>query len=381
MRSHLSGCLLIALLFALPGCSKDADNSTLPTNPDDRGTAVGANHVFAANGGLAWSAVTGEVIGKSSSTPAAGIGLIAMHVPDGATRTLDPTPPVLITLAQDGSRVYYVADLPPADGDSVTLRRRTLSGGAVPEQLVPAGPEGTLMSYAVSADQNWVAWSVSGSDPFDPPTLRVREISTGAITDVGLGSPVALSPGGENLIFQPNPGSLALKLWVRSNGNVSNYGPITPIGAGPAAWRWDANALKVAYIVPPRDVFVARPELGGIPQLIYRAPDSLDVAQPVWSPDGQRLAVFGSRPAANGNYINHPLFVADLGAVAGTQVATGTTAPGGVAISGNGLQVVELYGEQLYVADVHGLALATRASTGSATRSGLARRGSVSTGK
>ena len=377
MRSHLPTCLLLALLFTLPGCSNDADNTMLPADPDDRGTAVGANHVFAANGGLAWSGVTGEAIGKSSSTPAAGTGLIAMHVPDGATRVLDPTPPVLITLSHDGSRVYYVADLPPADGDSVTLRRITLSGGGAPEQVVPAGPEGSLMSYAVSADQNWVAWSVSGSDPFDPPTLRLRQLSTGAITDVGLGSPVVLSPGGDFLIFQPNPGSLALKLWVRANGNVSDYGPVTPIGAGPAAWSWDGpnpQDQKVAYIVPPRDLFVARPQVGGIPQLIDRAPDSLDVAPPVWSLDGQRIAVFGSRPAANGNYINHPLFVADLGVVHGTQVATGTTAPGGVAISASGLQVVELYGEQLYVADVHGLAPVVGAAA--PARAGPARRSS-----
>jgi hypothetical protein len=323
--------------------------------------------VFAANGGLVWSGVTGEVIGASSATPAAGTGLIAMHVPDGATRVLDPTPPVLISLAQDGSRVYYIADLSPADGDSVTLRRVALTGGSTPQRLA-ASPEGSLMSYAVSADQNWVAWSVTGDDPFAPGTLRLLEVATGAITDVGLGSPVALSPGGEYMIFQPDPGSLALSLWVRSSGSSTPYDPVTPIGAGPTSWRWDSNALKVAYIVPPRDLFVARPELGGIPQLVYRAPDSLDVAPPVWSPDGQRLAVFGSRPAANGNYVNHPLFVADLGAATGTQVANGTTAPGGVAISANGLQVVELYGEQLYVADVHGLGLiaTSRARTGPA---------------
>jgi hypothetical protein len=191
---------------------------------------------------------------------------------------------------------------------------------------------------------------------------------------VGLGAPVVLSPGGEYLLFQPDPGSQALKLWVRASGIATDYGPVTPIGAGPTAWRWDANTLKAAYIVPPRDLFVARPELGGIPVLVYRAPDSLDVVPPVWSPEGQRLAMFGSRPAANGNYVNHPLFVADLGAATGTQVATGTTSPGGVAISANGIQVVEMYGEQLYVADVNGLGLVARAPA--AARAAPARRSS-----
>ncbi len=370
MRSHLPACLLLLLLFAVSGCSEDADNSTLPTDPDDRGTAVGANHVFSAQGGLAWSGVTGEAIGASSATPAAGTGLIAMHVPDGATRVLDPTPPVLITLGASGSHVYYVADLPPAQGDSVTLRRVALTGGGSPQRLA-AGPEGSLMSYAVSEDQNWIAWSVTGDDPFAPGTLKLLEISTGAITDVGLGSPVALSPGGEQMLFQPDPGSQALKVWIRSNGNVADFATGVPIGAGPPSYRWDSQTLKVAYLIPPRDIFVARPELGGIPQLIYRAPDSLDVAPPAWSPDGQRLAQFGSRPAANGNYINHPLFVADLGVVTGTQVATGTTTPGGVAISANGLQVVEMYGEQVYVADVHGLGSVARSS---ASRARLAPR-------
>lgn len=363
MRSSIPACLLLALLFALPGCSEDADNSTLPPPVDERGTAVGLNHVFGANGGLVWSGVTNEAIGASSATHVAGTGLIAMHVSDGATRVLDSTPPVLITLGASGSHVYYVADLPPADGDSVTLRRIALTGGGTPQRLA-ASPEGSLMSYAVSEDQNWIAWSVTGDDPFAPGTLKLLQVSTGAITDVGLGSPVALSPGGEQMIFQPDPGSQALKLWVRATGIASDYGPVTPIGGGPPSWRWDSQTLKVAYIVPPRDLFVARPELGGIPLLVYRAPDSLDVAPPVWSPDGQRLAVFGSRPAANGNYINHPLFVADLAGVTGTQVANGTTVPGGVAISANGLQVVELYGEQLYVADVHGLGLVATSRTG-----------------
>jgi hypothetical protein len=346
---------LLLLLLVLPGCSKEADNSVSPPPTDARGTAVGANHVFAANGGLEWSGVTNETVGASSATPAAGTGLLAMHIPDGAIRVIDPVPPKLITLAQDGSRAYYMADLPPADGDSVVLRRVALSGGGAPQRLA-AEPEGSFISYAVSADQNWVAWAGAGDDPFAADTLWLLEVATGARTKVGLGVPVVLSPGGEYLLYHPDPGSQALKLWVRASGISSDYGPVIPIGAGPPAWRWDAGALKVAYIVPPRDLFLARPELGGIPVLVYRAPDSLNVIPPVWSPDGQRLAVWGSRPAANGNYVNHLLYVADITALTGVQVATGTEPPGGVAISANGLQVVELYGENLYVADVHGLA-------------------------
>ena len=95
-----------------------------------------------------------------------------------------------------------------------------------------------------------------------------------------------------------------------------------------------------------------------MPVMVYRAPDDLDVIAPAWSPDGQRLAVWGSRLAANGNYTNHILFVADITSNTGVEVAYGSQLPGGVALSGGGLKAAALFGEQVFVSDVNGLTLA-----------------------
>jgi len=110
-------------------------------------------------------------------------------------------------------------------------------------------------------------------------------------------------------------------------------------------------------------------QVSGLPVLVYRATDDLDVIAPAWSPDGQRLAVWGSRPAANGIYTNHILFVADITSNNGVEVAYGSQQPGGVALSGGGLKAAALFGEQLFLSDVHGLSLAAsqRASTGHVT--------------
>jgi hypothetical protein len=282
-----------------------------------------------------------------------------MSTTSGATRVLDPNEPVLVTVSNNGHRAFYVVDLPPAQGDSVVLRRVLVHGSGAPARIATC-PQGCVMSYAVSADQNWVAWAAGAGDPGTPDTLRLIDIATGAITVVGLGAPVALSPDGEYLLYQPNPSSHALRQWVRANGNDAPYDNPVPVGAGPGAWRWDSNApggLKVAYIISPRDLIVARTELGGVPAMVYRAPDELDVIAPAWSPDGQRVAVWGSRLAANGNYTNHILFVADITANSGVEVAYGSQVPGGVALSGGGLKAAALFGEQVFVSNVNGLSL------------------------
>jgi len=364
MRSFIPALLILVLA----GCSNDSDDPVAPPTTDARGVQVGADHAFAANSSLAWSDMTAEVIGPASATPAAGNGLLAMSTSSGATRVLDGHEPVSVTVSNDGHRAYYIVDLPPAEGDSVTLRTVVIHGSGSPTRIA-ACPEGSVMSYAVSGDQNWVAWAAGPGDPGTADTLRLTHIPTGAITVLGVGSPVVLSPGGEYLLYRPNPSSQALRLWVRANGNDDVYDPGIPVGAGPTAWRWDTTApggLKAAYLIPPRDLFLARPELGGIPVLVYRAPDELDVIAPAWSPDGQRLAVWGSRLAANGNYTNHILFVADITSNTGIEVAYGSQLPGGVALSGGGLKAAALFGEQLFVSDVHGLSLVAsqRASTG-----------------
>jgi hypothetical protein len=365
MRSFIPALLILLLA----GCSNDSEDPLTPPVTDARGVKVGADHTFAAYSSLGWSDMTAEVVGPASATPAAGNGLLAMSTTSGATRVLDGNEPVAVTVSNDGHRAFYIVDLPPAEGDSVTLRTVAIHGSGLPARIA-ACPEGCVMSYAVSADQNWVAWAAGAGDPGTPDTLRVMHIPTGAITVVGLGVPVVLSPGGDYLLFQPNPGSPAMRLWVRATGIDGEYDQVVPIGAGPAAWRWDTNApggLKVAYIIPPRDLFVAR-DIPGLPVLVYRAPDELDVIAPAWSPDGQRLAVWGSRLAANGNYTNHILFVADITSNTGVEVAYGSQLPGGVALSGGGLKAAALFGEQVFVSDVNGLALvaAKRATTGHA---------------
>jgi hypothetical protein len=364
MRSFIPAFLILLLA----GCSNDSDDPVAPPTTDARGVKIGADHTFAANSSLAWSDMTAEVIGPASATPAAGNGLLAMSTTSGATRLLDGHEPVSVTVSNDGHRAFYIVDLPPAEGDSVTLRTAVIHGSGSPTRIA-ACPEGSVMSYAVSADQNWVAWAAGPGDPGTADTLRLTYIPTGAITVVGVGSPVVVSPGGDYLLYRPNPGSQAMHLWVRANGNDAEYTQVVvPIGAGPAAWRWDSNTpggLKVAYIVSPTDLFVAR-DIPGLPVMVYRASDELDVIAPAWSPDGQRLAVWGWRLAANGNYTNHILFVADITSNTGVQVAYGSQVPGGVALSGGGLKAAALFGEQLFVSDVHGLSLAAsqRSSAG-----------------
>ena len=366
MRSFIPALLILLLA----GCSSDSDDPVSPPVTDARGVKVGVDHVFAANSSLAWSDMTAEVVGPASATAAAGNGLLAMSTTSGATRVLDGNEPVSVTVSNDGHRAFYIVDLPPAEGDSLTLRSVVIHGSGVPTRIT-ACPEGSVMSYAVSADQNWVAWAAGPGDPGTADTLRLIDVATGAITLVGVGSPIVLSPGGEYLLYQPTPGSPAMRLGVRANGNDSDYDNPVPIGAGAAAWRWDTNApggLKAAYIIAPRDLFLAR-DIPGLPVLVYHAPDDLDVIAPAWSPDGQRLAVWGSRPAANGNYTNHILFVADITSNNGVEVAYGSQLPGGVALSGGGLKAAALFGEQLFLSDVHGLSLVAsqRASTGYVT--------------
>ena len=220
MRSFLPALLILVLA----GCSNDSNDPVAPPTTDARGVKVGADHAFAANASLAWSDMTGEVVGPASATPAAGNGLLAMSTTSGAVRVLDGNEPVSVTVSNDGHRAFYIVDLPPAEDDSVTLRSVVIHGSGVPARIA-ACPQGCVMSFAVSADQNWVAWAAGAGDPGTADTLRLTHVPTGAVTVVGVGAPVVLSPGGESLLYRPNPGSPAMRLWVRASGNDAEFDP------------------------------------------------------------------------------------------------------------------------------------------------------------
>jgi hypothetical protein len=300
--------------------------------------------VFAHASPLVWSAVTNEVVGFSSPTPAAGTGLLAMRIGDGVVRVLDPVTPQLLALSPDGALVYYVVDLPPASGDAVVLRRRPIGGGA-PDSLGGA-PDGTPITFVLSLDGDWLAWGRAGADPFDPGPLVLRQLSTGDTLDVGVGTPVAIAPDGSALIFRPNPGSPALKLWIRATRTESDFNLGFPVGAGPPAWRWDATGLRMLF-VDANTVRHFNHDLGTT-VTVFTSPWNLDVRPPFWSPDGLSAAAWGNKPAASGNYTDHILDVVNLGAKVGVPVATGIEDPGAVTFSQDGAHVAQLFGERLY---------------------------------
>jgi hypothetical protein len=357
--------LALACAVALASCSTTSDNSVGPPPFNPRGTAVGPDHVFNAASPLAWG-TSNEVVGFSSATPAAGSGLLAIGMGSGVVRVLDPATPLAMAMSDDGAEVVYVADLPPADGDSTVLRRLALAGGAATR--VAACADGCFITFALSHDGNWVAWSGTGSDPLEPDTLRLVELATGDITTVGLGAPVALAPDGSQMLYRPDPGSPALHMWTRAGGTDDSFDPGFPTGAGPAAWRWDAQGLRALYIEAPRKLHLTNPGLGT--DTFTLLPDDLDIRPPIWSPDGSHAAVWGSRLAPSQNYTEHNLYVVNLSSHAVTDVASGSEAPGAVAFTVSATRVAYLYGERLYTNPVS--ATAATLAPGTAVQRGTA---------
>jgi hypothetical protein len=341
---------LLSLLLLAASCSSDggAKNPVIPPASNTRGTAVGPDHVFAHASPLVWSAVTNEVIGFSSPTPAAGTGLLAMRGSDGVVRVLDAATPLALALSSDGARVYYVADLAPASGDSMVLRRRALQGGAA--ELLGSAPDGTPISFVLSLDGDWLAWGRGGADPFDPGPLTLRRLSTGDTIEVGVGAPVAIAPDGSQLVYRPDPGSPALRLWSRATRTETSFDSELPIGAGPPAWRWDITGLRALYISGARSVVHFNHDLG-TSVTVFNSPWDLDVQPPFWAPDGQHAAVWGRKPAASGNYTDRVLDVVDLGVPIGFPVASGSEDPGAVTFSADASLTAHLYGERLYQAN------------------------------
>jgi len=337
--------LLPLLLLAASCSSKSADNPVSPPVNDAHGTAVGPDHLFAHASQLVWSAVTDEVIGFSSPTPAAGTGLIAVRVGDGSTRVLDPATPLQLALSPDGAAVYYVVDLPPADGDSVVLRRRPISGGA-PEPL-GAAADGTPITFVLSLDGDWLAWARAGANPLDPGPLVLHHLSTGDTLEVGVGSPEAIAPDGSQVIYRSGS---ALRLWVRATRSESDVVLGIPAGTGPPAWRWDANGLRALLVDVNRQVKLFNYPLGTI-TTVYTSPLDLDGSPAIWSPDGLAGAVWASKPAASGTYTSHVLEVFDIGAKVGVPVASGVEEHGAATFSSDDSRIAQLFGERLYVAN------------------------------
>jgi len=341
---------LLPLLLLAASCSSKDENSNpiAPPASDTRGTAVGPNHVFAHASPLAWSPVTNELLGFSSPTPVAGTGLLALRVSDGIARVLDPATPQALALSPDGATVYYVADLPPGSGDAVVLRRRAVAGGA-PDSLGGA-PDGTRVSFVLSNDGNWLAWGRAGADPLDPGPLVLRQLWTGDTLDVGFGSPVALSPNGSLLIYRPDPGSPALRLWNRATRQETPFDTQLPVGSGPAAWRWDATGLRALYLNGPRAVRHFNYDLGTT-VTVFSSPWDLDALAPFWAPNGLKAAVWAHKPAASGNFTDHVLNVIDLAAKVGMPVASGTEDPGMATFSADGAHTAQMYAERLYASN------------------------------
>jgi len=357
--------LLPLLLFAA-SCSKDADNPVVPPVNDARGTAVGPDHVFSHASPLVWSQATNEVIGFSSSTPAAGTGLLALSVGDGVVRVLDPATPQALALSPDGAAVYYAVDLPPASGDTVVLLRRPLAGGA--PELLGSAPDGTPISFVLSLDGDWLAWGRAGSDPLEPGTLTLRHLTTGDTIEVGAGSPVAMASDGSQIVYRPDPTSPALRKWTRATRQDADFDPAFPIGSGPPTWRWsgsDPSTLNdrgsPAHMVALRQFLPS----GDTDFPSFSSADEIVVGPPFWSPDGSRGAAWTRRPSASGNYSTYMLNVFDLPVGVGVVVASGIDEPGGATFSSDASRIAQLFGERLFVsnaATTPGVAVAARGS-------------------
>ncbi len=269
-----------------------------------------------------------------------------------AGRVLDPATPLQLALSPDGATVYSVVDLPPANGDSVVLRRRPVSGGA-PEQL-GAAPDGTPITFVLSLDGDWLAWARAGADPMDPGPLVLRHLSTGDTLEVGIGTPEAIAPDGSQVLYRPDPASSALRWWDRAARTDSPFNPFFSTPAGPAAWRWsgsDPSALWDHGSPAVSVVWTQFHNLGsGTTYLsVFQSADTIDVRPPFWSPDGSRAAVWTRRTSRFAT--EHLLYVFDVFGALRAVVATGTDEPGAATFSSDASRIAQIFGERLFVSN------------------------------
>ncbi len=169
-----------------------------------------------------------------------------------------------------------LAAVPPAaGGDPATVR--LLYGS-------PGGPQ--LLAVWPAADGRYLA-----VEPAGPRLLRLVDLASGSVTAIpGSAAAVAAawSPDGAQLAFIARG---ALRVYTAATGGSVTLARASGL-EGPISWRPDGGLLAAGLALPgsPSRIVLLSPALRALSFLPPGGDPSASQTDPVWSPDGTRLA-------------------------------------------------------------------------------------------
>jgi hypothetical protein len=238
-------------------------------------------------GYLLWSSQTNELIVPRSLLTAHHGELLAIHATSGAIRTLDSTGSIPLSLAPDGSAVYYAAI--SSDFATYFARRVALAAGSSPRTLrscaafclhfIEPAPDGDRVAIGTTDD-----------------SLLIYQLSNGLSAPITEGFPRAFSPDGSRLLvsdfFAPLSDSRIVTL---ANGASQPAGLGLPDTVAGYKVRWSDTGLEILYISSDRRHLYRRDATAGTTTLIWTSADTLFGAPFAWSSSGARAALWSSR--------------------------------------------------------------------------------------
>lgn len=284
-RVHLTALLLAAVL----GCSKSH-----PTQPHVEAERLGTVIApikplqFAE---LFWSAATGEILGASSIASGGDGRLEAIHAMTGAVRTIDPAISIPVALSSDGSIVCYNAL--SAGADTLFARVAGLRVVTPPRTLAAAGILGVHF-MAVAPDGDHVAIGTLSD------SLAIHVLSTGARMALAIGTPLAFSPGSDQLLFLDFSEPPQAQVLTLAGGGSLPVDLGLPDTIATSRVHWTPQGIRVLYLSGDFKQVMLHDISAATTTTILTSADSLDELSLAWSPSGARVACWSFRSTGSG---------------------------------------------------------------------------------
>lgn len=334
-------------LFALSCAQSTTAPPSNGTGTDSRGTALTGEHAFDISTTLAWSQASNEVLGAAAfGGTTGGPGLIGVNAVSGGVRLLDAAPVLFPAVTHDGANVLYDAVVSNASApanDSTLLRVRSLAGSA-PATLTSC-PGLCAFTFVLSADDRYLAWTGTASDPLEPDTVRVLDRVTGARRAFVTGEPLTFSPDDGTLMIRNPLGAGGYATVALASGTLTPFPLDLPAGATGATLRWATDGVHALYVLSGNQLRVLTPSGDA---LLFAAPESIEPTSLTWSPNGARVALWTVGPIDNGADTAWRLYAVNVGGASGALTALGRSVGHAITFSPDGSRLAYLYADRLF---------------------------------